>query len=103
MIVQSKFFKPVFLIALFFQILAFLLKFEHVSGLKPIMVISLLLMIVYIIIALYEILGSSRIGVMEKLMWTICFVVPSISLITGLLYFFLGRPRILRVYKVLSR
>jgi phosphate/sulfate permease len=57
-------------------------------------------MLTYTIIALREIYGSSNISLIEKIMWTIGFL-PGLSMWIALIYLFLARERILRVYKLL--
>ena len=99
--IKSTFFKPVFIISLILGLVGIGLKLLHLPAGKAFIVISAILTLVYIIIALYEILRSQRITVTEKIMWTIGFII--LSTLTGLLYFFLGRPRILRDYKVLNQ
>ena len=78
-----------------------LLKIMHISAGQIFIPLGLLFTLVYVIIALYEIYGSNRITVNEKIMWTAGFII--LSAITGLLYLFMGRPRILREFKILDQ
>jgi tellurite resistance protein TehA-like permease len=93
-------FKPTFLISLLVGFIGAFLKIMHLPGGQIFIVISVILTVVYVISAFYEIYGSRRITMNEKVMWTIGFIL--LSTITGLLYFFMGRPRILRDYKILN-
>ena len=97
----SSLFKPTFLLSLLAMLTAAFLKIMHLPGGKIFIVISVLLTAVWVVSALYEIYGSKRITMQEKIMWTIGFLL--LSILTGLLYFFIGRPRVLRDYKILKR
>ena len=98
---KSNLFKPAFLLSLLIGLIGAALKIMHLPGGQIFIVISVVFTVVYVICGLYEIYGSNRITMNEKVMWTIGFIL--LSTITGLLYFFIGRPRILREYKILNQ
>ena len=98
---KSNLFKPTFLLSLLIGLIGAALKIMHLPGGQIFITISVALTVVYVVCGLYEIYGSNRITMNEKVMWTIGFIL--LSTITGLLYFFIGRPRILREYKILNQ
>lgn len=95
-------FKPTFLLSILLGVTWFGLNMLDLPYLKIFFITSGILTIVYIISTLYEIYSSNRITLNEKVMWTVGFILP-IFIITALLYFFLGRRRILRDYKILNQ
>lgn len=97
----SSFFKPAFLLSLLAMLTGTLLKMMHLPGGQYFFIVSLVLTVAWGIIGLYEIYSSNRITTSEKIMWTIGFIL--LSTISGLLYFFVGRPRIQRDYKILHQ
>lgn len=54
----------------------------------------------FIVMALIEIHRSKNITLAEKIMWTIGFLF--FNLITGIIYFFFARERVIRNYKLRS-
>jgi hypothetical protein len=54
---------------------------------------GLLVSLAYRIIGLYEVHRSMRISMADKLFWTVGFIL--VGSVTGLLYFFSGRKRVL--------
>jgi len=54
----------------------------------------------FIVMALIEIYKSKNITLNEKIMWTIGFLF--FNLITGIIYFFFARKRVIRIYKFRS-
>ena len=97
---KSNLFKPTFLLSLLIGLIGAALKIMHLPGGQIFITISVALTVVYVVCGLYEIYSSNRITMTEKIMWTTGFIV--LSTLTGLLYFFVGRPRILRDYKILN-
>jgi len=77
------------------------LKILHISAGQILIPIGLFFTLVYAIIALYEIYKSDRITLDEKIMWTAGFII--VSSVAGLLYLIMGRPRILREFKILNQ
>ena len=75
--------------------LGLIFKIMHYQYSWTIIMVGLLAAILYTIIALFEIWSSKQILTAEKLMWTSGFIV--MSGLTGLLYLFIARKRILRV------
>ncbi|TZF86428.1 hypothetical protein FW774_05125 (plasmid) [Pedobacter sp. BS3] len=98
---KTTLFKSALFTSLIIGLVGGLLKILHLPMAQLFLIVSLLATLVYIICGLYEIYGSKRIKAVEKLMWTIGFIV--LCSITGLLYLFMGRPRILRQYKILHQ
>ncbi|HXH99115.1 MAG TPA: hypothetical protein VNI52_02515 [Sphingobacteriaceae bacterium] len=98
---KSSLFKPAFLLSLLVGIIGSFFKIMHLPGLIGFIIIGVVLTLVYIVSGLYEVYGSGKISKNEKVMWTIGFIL--FSFITGLLYLFMGRPRILREYKILNQ
>lgn len=70
------------------------LKMMHLPGGEPFIITSLVLTAVWIVSGLSEIYSSNQITYNEKVLWTLGFIL--LSSITGFLYFFIGRPRVLR-------
>ncbi len=97
----SSLFRPAFLLSLLVMLIGTVLKMMDLPGIQFFFIASLVLTVVWGISALYEIYGSDRITISEKIMWTIGFIL--LSTISGLLYFFVGRPRITRDYKILHQ
>ena len=96
---QTKIFVPVFLVTLLLGAIGVLLKIFHLPGATVLVPITIILTAVYVVAALYEIYGSKRVSLNEKLIWTVGFIF--FGFIAGILYYFVGRPRIFREYKVL--
>ena len=90
----SSLFKPAFFGSLLFGFVGVLLKFLHVQGVDIILILSAIFTVVYVVSAIYEIHSSSRIQMNEKLMWTCAFIL--LSMVAGLVYYFMGRRRIMR-------
>lgn len=63
------------------------------------MFINLPFVLSYIVMALKEIYSSNRVNLIEKIMWTICFI--GLNWFAGLIYLLFGRKRILRKYKLI--
>ncbi|HET8829511.1 MAG TPA: hypothetical protein VFM79_09215, partial [Pelobium sp.] len=78
-----------------------ILKITHLPGGHTFLVLTVILTFIYAICALLEIYSFDRITMVEKIMWTVSFIL--FSTIAGLLYFFIGRPRMKRQYKILNR
>ncbi len=97
---RSPVFKPTFFVSILLGLIGALFKILHIPGAQMLLGISALLSLVSIISALYEIYSSDRVTVNERIMWTVGFVL--FNGLTLLLYFFFGRPRILREYKILD-
>lgn len=76
-------------------------KIMHIPLGQILILLGLGFTMVYVIIALYEIYKSDRITPDEKIMWTAGFIL--ISTVTGLLYLIMGRPRILREFKIINQ
>ncbi len=76
-------------------------KIMHFPLGQILILLGLVFTMVYVIIALYEINKSDRITPDEKIMWTAGFIL--ISTVTGLLYLIMGRPRILREFKIINQ
>ena len=98
---KDNIFKLAFVISFILITTGAFFKILHLPEGEMILIAGMVVALIYIAIALYEIYGSKRITMSEKLMWTISFIV--FSPITGLLYYFSGRPRILRSYKILNQ
>ncbi len=98
---QSFLFKPTFLLSLLMQIIGLILKFTHHRSAHILIVLSFILTITWIISALYEIYSSNRVTIKEKILLTIAFIM--LSTITGLLYFFIGRPRLIQSHNVINQ
>ena len=96
---KTTLFKPALFMSLITGLIGAFLKILHLPMAQLFITLSLLATLVYIICGFYEIYGSDRIKATEKIMWTTGFIV--LSIVTGLLYLFMGRPRILRNYKIL--
>ena len=94
----TSIFKPTFLLSLLVQLTMLILKITHQRGVHTLIILSFILTIIWIISALYEIYGSNNVTIKEKIMLTIAFLL--LSTFTGLLYFFIGRPRLLHTYKI---
>jgi|GEM_PF-522456 len=78
------------------------LKITHTAGSlgKITLAFAAVLFIGFMILSLAEIYRSKRLVLSEKIMWTTGFLF--FNLITGLLYFFVGRNRITRTYNLRS-
>ena len=98
---KSNLFRPIFLLSILIGLVGAFFKILHLPGGHIFIVITVILTAIYVILGLYEIYGSNRIAMHEKVMWTIGFIF--LSTVTGLLYLFIGRPRILRDYKILNQ
>lgn len=72
------------------------LKVTHTSlGFdKEVAIAGFIAFAAFIIMALIEVYGSKNITLTEKIMWTTGFLF--FNLITGLVYFLLGRKRVIR-------
>lgn len=95
--------KPIILISLILTVARLIAKyyFDLPNASTDLLIfIDIPFMLTYTIIALREVYGSSNISLLEKIMWTIGFL-PALSTWTALVYLFLARERILRVYKLL--
>lgn len=98
---RNNLFNIVFLISFLLIMLIVLLRILHVSipFANVLVGLGIVLTVIYVIIALVEIWSSQRPTFSEKLMWTVGFI--AFNIITGILYLLIGRPRILRDYKIL--
>lgn len=76
-----------------------LLKILHLGGATTywIVVTAIIIHIAFVIISLLEILSSNKIVSSEKIAWTIGFIF--LSIITSLFYWFMGRKRVLGLYR----
>lgn len=95
----QRLFKPLLFLSLVIYLFKSAIGFYDVNISKSLNYINIPLIIICNILALKEIYSSNRIGLIERVMWTLVFIFPSIWNI--LLYFFMARPRILRKYKLL--
>lgn len=68
------------------------IKIMHLPGVELILAIAFVLLVVFIVTGFKEIWYSNRIPESEKTMWLIGFFF--MSWITGLIYFWLGRKRV---------
>ena len=69
------------------------LKITHSANSEPFLLVGIVASVVFIATAIYEIQNSNLINHREKTMWTIAFLF--FNVFTGLIYFFLGRRRII--------
>ncbi len=76
-----------------------ILKIMHIAGGELFLISAFVFTIIYAVTALSEIYGSDRLTTQEKAIWLTGFIL--FSTITGLIYFYSGRPRIKRNYKIL--
>lgn len=99
---RNSLFNVVFFISVLLIMLIILLRILHISMpfANVLVGLSIILTMIYVIIALVEIWSSTRPNLTEKMMWTVGFI--AFNIITGILYLLVGRPRILREYKVLN-
>lgn len=96
---KSNVFTAAFLISVLTSLIGLFLKILHLPGAQVFLVLGIIMTFVYAIIALVEIYGTDRITTNEKIMWTVSFVL--FSTLAGVLYYFIGRPRMTREYKIL--
>jgi hypothetical protein len=68
------------------------LKITHSKGVENLLIIGIIATFVFVVSAVYEVRTSNRIDNAEKTMWTIAFIF--MSGLAGLIYFFIGRKRI---------
>ncbi len=85
--------KSSFVLSLLLSLTGAFLKISHAGGAEPFLITGLIATIVFIVSAIYEVRTSKRIGQAEKTMWTIAFIF--MNAIAGLVYFFIGRKRII--------
>ncbi len=81
-----------FIISLTISVIAAYMKIKHMETADTYLTISILSTLLFIATAIYEVRTSNKIDNFEKTMWTIAFIF--LSGITGLIYFFIGRKRI---------
>ena len=81
-----------FIISLTRSVIAAYMKIKHMETADTYLTISILSTLLFIATAIYEVRTSNKIDNFEKTMWTIAFIF--LSGITGLIYFFIGRKRI---------
>lgn len=67
---------------------------------KEIAIAGSIAVIIFMALALIEIYRSRNIMLTEKIMWTVGFLF--FNLVTGIIYFFFARKRVLRNYKFRS-
>lgn len=97
---KTNLFTSAFLISLLTVVTGTILKILHLPGGQFFLVLTVILTFIYAIIALSEIYSSDSISISEKVIWTAGFII--FSTIAGLLYFFIGRPRMKREYNILK-
>ena len=96
----SNLFTKAYLTSIVLIVFGTTLKFMHLPGTMLLFFATGIATAIYIVAALIEIYGASKLTTNEKIMWTICFLFG--NFITGLVYLILGRPRILREFKILT-
>ncbi len=84
--------KTSFIVSLLITLIGAYLKITHSEGAETLLIIGVIATLVFIVSAIYEVRTSTKIASSEKTMWTIAFIF--FSGIAGLIYFFIGRKRI---------
>jgi hypothetical protein len=84
--------KASFAVSILLTILGAYLKITHAPSAELLLIIGVIASLVFIISAIYEVRTSNRVDFTEKTMWTLAFVF--FGGIAGLVYFFIGRKRI---------
>lgn len=84
--------KTSFLLSFITTLVGAYLKITHFKGAETLLIIGIIITLIFIVSAIYEVRTSNRIDSTEKTMWTIAFIF--MSGLTGLVYFFIGRKRI---------
>ena len=97
----SDLFIPAFILSVITSIIAALLKIQHVPGTNLLFMIWIILTLIYIATALYEIYSSDRLKPIEKIMWTVTFLVA--TMLAAILYMIVCRPKLRHEYKLLDR
>lgn len=85
-------FPTVFWAAFCVTVLGALLKLLHLDFAYPILIVSLFLTLAYMAVGIYEVVSSDKANTSEKFMWAVGFIF--FGFITGLVYIFAGRRRI---------
>lgn len=88
-------FKTSFIISFISSIIGAFLKIFYSVETEALLIIGVIATLIFIIIAIYEVTTSTKISNTEKTMWTIAFLF--FSSIAGLIYFLVGRKRIVNV------
>ena len=91
---KELFIRSIYLVSLFITIIGAVLKISHIDGAKAIISIGIVVSLVFILFSVYEVNISNRIDRNEKLMWTVGLIF--ISSITGFVYLFSARKRIVK-------
>jgi len=91
---KELFIRSIYLVSLFITIIGAVLKISHIDGAKAIITIGIAVSMVFILFSVYEVNISNRIDRNEKLMWTVGLIF--ISSITGFVYVFSARKRIIK-------
>lgn len=96
---RLKQFKTIFLFSLTLVFLQYVIKYLNLPGRNILTFINLPFIVTYIVMALKEIYSSNRVGLTEKIMWTICLI--GLNWFAGLIYLLFARKRIFREYQIL--
>lgn len=91
--VNLNIFKKAFTISILLIIIGGNMKIAHLKFSSFFLIIGLISSIFYIIAGIHEVYKSKKIDNSEKAMWIIGFTF--MSFVTGLLYIFYGRKRII--------
>ena len=81
-----------FIISFIITLIGAYLKITHAESAETLLIIGVIVTMIFIVSAIYEVRTSERIDNTEKTMWTLAFIF--FSGITGLIYFLIGRKRI---------
>ena len=87
--------KTSFIISFISTLIGAYFKIIHSEGGETLLMIGIIVGLIFIVSAIYEVRTSKKISNAEKTMWTIAFFF--MSGITGLIYFFIGRKRIIEI------
>ncbi len=88
--------KRSFIMSMLLTIIGAYLKITHSQGAETLLIVGVISTLIFIVSAIYEVRISTRIAFSEKTMWTIAFIF--FSGLAGLIYFFIGRRRIVTNY-----
>ena len=91
---KELFIRSIYLVSLFITIIGAVLKISHIDGAEAVITIGIAISIFFILFSVYEVNISNRIDRNEKLMWTVGLIF--ISSITGFVYLFSARKRIVK-------
>ena len=81
-----------FIISFIVTLIGAYLKITHAENAETLLIIGVIVTMIFIVSAIYEVRTSERIDNTEKTLWTLAFIF--FSGITGLIYFLIGRKRI---------